>query len=53
LAQVAAGQQQARGLSGARGSGPAPMTAQRLLEMSDAEFTKSLETEEGRALMGA
>jgi len=53
LAQVAAGQQQARGLSGARGSGPAPMTAQRLLEMPDSEFSKMMETEEGRALLGA
>ena len=52
LARVAAGQQQGRGLGGARGAGPAPLTAQRLAEMSDSDFEKAMNTEEGRALFG-
>lgn len=42
LAAIAAGQQQARTLGAARGSGSAPMTAQRLIEMPDAEFSQIL-----------
>jgi len=44
LQNIAAGQQQARSLGAARGSGPAPLTAQRLLEMSEKDFAKILET---------
>lgn len=51
--QVRAGQQQARSLGAARGAGPAPLNAQTLLAMSDADFSKMLETsQEARDLMG-
>jgi hypothetical protein len=42
LAQIAAGQQQSRSLANVRGTGPAPITAQRLAEMSAAEFEQFL-----------
>lgn len=51
IGQIAAGQQQ-RSLGQARGSGPAALNAQRLIELSDAEFLKILDTPEGRDLMG-
>ncbi len=52
LAQVNAGQQQSRSVGNLRGAGPVPLTAQRLLELSDSEFEKMMATEEGRALLG-
>ena len=52
VANVAAGQQQSRSLSNARGSAPVPLTAQRLIEMSPAEFDAAISTPEGRALLG-
>lgn len=53
LATVAKGQQQNQSLGNIRGSAPAPLTAQKLLEMSPDEFAKVLNTPEGRNLMGA
>jgi hypothetical protein len=53
LQNIAAGQQHARSLGNLGGRGPAPMTATRLLEASDADFAKMLETAEGMALLGA
>ncbi len=52
VANIAAGQQQARSLSSARGSAPVPLTAQRLLEMSNEDFAKTIATPEGKALLG-
>jgi len=52
LQNLAAGQRQSRSLSNARGGGPVPMTAQRLLEMSESEFAKMMDTPEGLALLG-
>jgi len=52
IASAAQGQRQGGGLSGVRGSGPAPLTAQRLLEMSDSDFARTIATPEGRALLG-
>jgi len=54
LQNIAAGQQQGRSLSQARGTGPVPMTAQRLLEMTTKEFD-AFQTEhagEFRDIMG-
>jgi hypothetical protein len=48
-----AGQEHARSLGNVRGAAPPPMTAQRLAEMTEAEFAKALESPEGLALMGA
>lgn len=53
IATIAQGQKLNQSLGNARGSAPAPMTAQRLLELSPDEFAKVLNTPEGRALMGA
>jgi hypothetical protein len=53
LANAAAGQRQAGALGSLRGSGPTPLTAQRLLELSDSEFARAIATPEGRALLGA
>lgn len=53
IAAVAAGQQQSRSLGNARGTAPAPMTAARLLEMSDNDFEKALKDPNNRALLGA
>lgn len=54
LETIAAGQQQARSLGQAGGSGPTPLTVQRLIALSDKEFGKMLETSaEARALLGA
>lgn len=50
LRTIAAGQQQSRQV---RGSGPVALTAARLAEMSPEEFTKMMQTKEGRDLMGA
>jgi hypothetical protein len=52
IASAAHGQRQGGGLSGVRGSGPTPLTAQRLLEMSDSDFARTIATPEGRALLG-
>ncbi len=49
---IARGQQQARSISQVRGQGPVPMTAERLLAMSDADFQKALDTAEGKGLLG-
>jgi hypothetical protein len=53
LATAQKGRTQDQGLSGARGNAPSPLTAQRLLELPDAEFDKLVNTPEGRALLGA
>ena len=54
LRQVSAGQQQSRSLGQVRGAGPAPMTAQRLLEMDDSEFDKAFKSSaDVRELFGA
>lgn len=53
LQNIARGQQQARNVGNLRGQGPAPLTAQRLAEMTEAEFSRMMETPEGRALLGA
>jgi hypothetical protein len=53
LANIAAGQQHARSIGNASGTGPAPLTAQRLLEMPEAEFAKMLEKPEAMALLGS
>lgn len=53
LRNIAAGQQQARSLGNSRGTGPAPLTAQRLLEMSEKDFAKMLDNPEAMALLGS
>lgn len=53
FASAAAGQRQAGALGTVRGTGPTPLTAARLIEMSDAEFARAIATPEGRALLGA
>jgi hypothetical protein len=53
MGNVQAGQQQARSLGNARGTAPAGLTAARILEMSDADFSKAMETPEGIALLGS
>jgi hypothetical protein len=53
LSAVERGQRQGATLSQVRGAGPQPLTAQRLLEMSDSEFARVIATPEGRALLGA
>lgn len=54
LDNVARGQQQSsRSLGNVRGSGPAPITANTLLQMSDKDFAKMIETKEGRELLGS
>ena len=53
IASAAEGQHRnGGGLSSVRGSGPAPLTVQRLIEMSEAEFARAIATPEGRALLG-
>lgn len=52
LETVRKGSEASVGLSGARGNAPSPLTAQRLLEMSEADFDKAVNTPEGRALLG-
>jgi len=53
IQSIAAGQQQARSLGNARGTGTTTLTAQSLAAMTDKEFEKMLETPEGMALLGA
>jgi hypothetical protein len=55
LRTIAAGQQQSRSVGNLRGSGPAPLTATRLSEMSNEEFleVQKMKPEEFRNLMGA
>jgi hypothetical protein len=53
LERLSAGQQHGRSLGNMGGRGPTPITVDRLLEASDAEFSKLMETAEGMALMGA
>jgi hypothetical protein len=53
LQNIAAGQQQSPSLGSMRGTGPAPLTAERLIKMSPDEFAKILDTPEVSALMGA
>lgn len=54
LSAIKAGQEQGQSLSGAPGAGPSPMTAKRLLEMSEAEFDtyKTAHPAEFQNLMG-
>ncbi len=52
IANATAGQRQAGALASMRGSGPAPLNVNRLLELSDAEFARAIGTPEGRALLG-
>lgn len=47
------GTEHAGSLSDTRGNAPSPLTVQRLLEMSEAEFAKAIETKEGKALLGS
>ena len=51
--RIERGQQMSRSLGNARGSSPAPLSANRLLSMSDDEFAAALQTREGMQLMGA
>jgi len=54
LRMVQQGQQQSRGLGGVRGNGPAPMTAQKLLDMDDDAFLETMKnSKDARRLMGA
>lgn len=53
VANIQRGQNEGRSLSQSRGTAPAPLTSQRLLEMSNEEFDKAMATAEGRALMGS
>jgi hypothetical protein len=46
------GQKASESLTGTRGQGPSPLTATRLLEMSESEFAKYVDTPEGKAVMG-
>ena len=52
VATIARGQQQAQTVGNMRGAAAPGLTAERLLEMSDAEFAKAIETAEGQGLMG-
>lgn len=53
LEQIGRGQQQNRNsLSNTRGSGPAPLNANSLLQMNDEEFEKAMSSKEGRELLG-
>jgi hypothetical protein len=52
LHTIARGQQAARSLSRVSGQGPAPMTAEAMGRMNDAEFAKWMNRPEGRRLMG-
>ena len=53
LRTIERGQQQSRSVGNLRGAGPAPLTAQGLAEMSEADFLKAFGTPEGKALMGS
>ena len=54
LRMVQQGQEQSRGLGNARGNGPAPMTAAKLLDMDDGDFLEAMKkSKEARRLMGA
>lgn len=54
LEQVNRGQQQTqRSLGNVRGSGPAPLNANALLQMSDKDFAKAMESPENLALLGS
>lgn len=52
LNQIKGGQTQSRSLSNARGGATSPFTAERILEMSDAEFAKNLENADFLAQFG-
>lgn len=52
VAAIANGQRQSRTLSGTRGAAPQAMTAQRLIEMSPADFQRALENPANMALLG-
>jgi len=47
------GAEYATSLSNGRGNLPPGLTVQRLLEMSEADFDRAMQTPEGRALMGS
>lgn len=54
LRMVQQGQAQSRGLGNVRGNGPAPMTAQKLLDMDDDAFLETVrKSKDARRLMGA
>ncbi len=53
IQRVTNGQNQNQSLGNTRGSAPAPLTADRLLKMSDDDFAKALSTPEGLGLMGS
>lgn len=52
LRMAAGGRQQADSLSSVRGTGPQPMTAERLLALKPDDFLKAISSPEGRALLG-
>ena len=52
MRRVSEGQRQSRSLGSARGSGPRPLSAQRILDASYAEADKLFNSPEGRALLG-
>ncbi len=53
LRMVQQAQEQSRGLGQTRGNGPAPMTAQKLLDMDDDAFLKAIkDSKDARALLG-
>jgi hypothetical protein len=52
LERIGNGQQQNASLTKVTGTAPRPMTAQRLFEMSDAEFAKAVEDPRNLALLG-
>lgn len=53
IARVAGGQQAGAGVGSVPGAAPRGMTAERLAQMSDAEFAKALEDPKNLALLGA
>lgn len=53
LERIKKGQGQAMSLGSTNGTGPVPLTAQRLLEMTPDQFAEVMKTAEGRAAMGS
>jgi hypothetical protein len=49
---IAEGQRRSRGLGNARGASPAPLTAQRALEMDYESYYQFTQTPAGRAMLG-
>lgn len=52
LVSIAKAQDENASLSRGNGHAPVPLTAQRLVEMSDSDFAKMMDTPEGLALLG-